>query len=418
MIANNSVSSAGVTSRRPVGSSSGAGLSVGGGLLASARSFAEPLNRSERRRSGVDWRCQLALIVVAATLLLLIATTLSAQEPRIRDLTLQDQNVPVRLVGYGLVVGLDGTGDRVTGGSSGGQTVQSVANLLRRFDVEVPSSMIRTRNVAAVLVTAEVSPYLRPGGRFEANISSMGDARSLRGGVLWMTPLVAEAGGEPVATVQGALMVSDGGTARGGYSIETSARIPGGGLLEADMPRPAFASVSRLLLRDPDLGTATRIAEAINNEIGAGSAFVEDPGSVALALQTPPEEHSATLTRISDIRVRPDRAARIVIDGRDGTVVAGGDITVSEATVSHGILTLSVGSFGDGPSDPLADGAAAPPGPVAAEGFAGDVRVPAGTTVLQIAAALNGIQTPPTEIAAIFEALREIGAIAAEITIR
>ncbi len=392
MIANNSVSRAGVTSSGAAGHS-----------------------RTTRRFSGIDWWRQPAVPLVA-TILLMTATALSAQEPRIRDLTLQDQNIPVRLVGYGLVVGLDGTGDRVTGGSSGGQTVQSVANLLRRFDVEVPASMIRTRNVAAVLVTAEVSPYLRPGGRFEANISSMGDARSLRGGVLWMTPLVSEAGGEPVATVQGTLLISDGGTARGGYSIETSARLPGGGLLEADLPRPAFASVSRLLLREPDLGTATRIAEAINNEIGPGSAFVEDPGSVALALQTPPEEHSAALTRISDIRVRPDRAARIVIDGRDGTVVAGGDITVSEATVSHGILTLSVGSFGDGPSDPPLDGA--PVIPVAAEGFAGDVRVPAGTSVMAIAAALNSIQTPPTEIAAILEALREIGAIAAEITIR
>src|SRR5690606_32460449 len=122
---------------------------------------------------------------------------------------------------------------------------------------------------------------------------------------------------------------------------ETTARIPSGGLLEMDLQRPVFASVSRLLLRQPDLGTASRIAQAINDEIGAGSASVEDPGSIALSLQTPPEEHSATLTRIGDLRVQPDRAARVVIDGRDGTVVAGGDISVSDATVSHGILTLS-----------------------------------------------------------------------------
>lgn len=343
-------------------------------------------------------------LLVAIVVVMLLATSgqqSAAQEARIRDLTLQDQTVPVRLVGYGLVVGLDGTGDRVTGGGTGGQTVQSVANLLRRFDVEVPASLIRTRNVAAVLVTAEVSPYLRPGGRFEAHISSMGDARSLRGGVLWMTPLVAQPGGPAVATVQGSLLISDGGAARGSYAVETTARIPDGGLLEFDLPRPEFASVSRLLLRQPDLGTASRIADAINSEIGAGTATVEDPGAVALNVQAESGEHTVVLTRIGDIRVRPDRAARVVIDGRDGTVVAGGDIAVNEATVSHGVLTLSIGASDDGASL-----------------GGGDLRVPIGTSVLDIASALNSVQTPPVEIAAILEALREVGALAAEITIR
>lgn len=339
--------------------------------------------------------------VTPALALLVAATTATAQEVRIRDLTLNDQTVPFRLVGYGLVVGLDGTGDRVTGGNSGGQTVQSIANLLRRFDVEVPAQIIRTRNVAAVLVTAEVSPYLRPGGRFEAHISSLGDARSLRGGVLWMTPLVAEPGGPPVATVQGPLLVSDGGAARGSYAVETTARIPDGGLLEVDLPRPVFTSVSRLLLREPDLGTASRIAEAINTELGAGTARVEDPGAVALNLSTGAGEHPTMLTEIGNIRVTADRAARIVIDGRDGTVVSGGDIPVSSATVSHGVLTLSVGGL-DGET---------------ALGNS-DVRMPAGTSVVEIAAALNTVQTPPGEIAAILEALREVGAISAEVTIR
>jgi flagellar P-ring protein FlgI len=335
---------------------------------------------------------------LAAAALLLFATSAAAQEPRIRDLTIQDQAVPVRLMGYGLVVGLDGSGDRVTGGRTSGHTVQSVANLLRRFDVEVPAEFIRMRNVAAVLVTAEVSPFLRPGGRFEAHISSIGDARSLRGGVLWMTPLISDVGGSPVATVQGALLISDGGSARNGYSVETTARIPGGGLLEVDLPRPVFASVSRLVLRQPDLGTASRIAQAINGELGAGSATVEDPGAIALAL--PDDDRSSLLTRIGDIRVRPDRAARVVIDGRDGTVVAGADLTVGEATVSHGILTLTVGAALPGPNG------------------RGDVRVPVGTSVVEIANALHGVQTPPAEIAAILEALREVGALAAEVTVR
>lgn len=339
-------------------------------------------------------------IAVAALMLLLTPGWVGAQEVRVRDLTIQDQFVPVRLVGYGLVVGLDGTGDRAQGGQNGGQTVQSVANLLRRFDVEVPPEMLRLRNVAAVLVTAETSPYLRPGGRFEVHVSSIGDARSVRGGVLWMTPLIAEAGGEPVATAQGSLLISDGGVGRGSYTVETTARIPNGGLLERDMPRPAFASSSRLLLRQPDLGTAARIATAVNAAMGAGTATVEDPGSVALTLPADPVQRVTTLSQVEELRVQPVRANRIVIDGRDGTVVAGGELSVGEAVVSHGAVTLAIGA---------ADGAEAGPGLV---------RVPGGTSAQQIAAALHALQTPPSEIAAVFESLREVGALGAEVVIR
>ena len=192
--------------------------------------------RNARRLSIISY---LFALVVLTLLVLLLPGRAHAQEIRISDLTIQESSVPVRLMGYGLVVGLDGTGDRPAGGESGGQTVQSVANLLRRFDVDVPNEVLRTRNVAAVLVTAEVSPYLRAGGRFEVHVSSLGDARSVRGGVLWMTPLMTDVGGEPVATAQGSLLVSDGGTARGSYTIETTARIPSGGLLEGNSaPRP------------------------------------------------------------------------------------------------------------------------------------------------------------------------------------
>nr|MBA3895529.1 flagellar basal body P-ring protein FlgI [Gemmatimonadales bacterium] len=324
----------------------------------------------------------------------------TAQDVRIRDLTLQDQMVPVRLVGYGIVVGLDGTGDRAIGGRGAGHTVQSVANLLRRFDVEVPAEFLRMRNVAAVLVTAEVSPYLRPGGRFEVQVSSIGDARSLRGGVLWTTPLVPDVGGSPAASAQGSLLMSESAGGRGSYTVETGARIPSGGLLEMDMPRPAFAASSRLVLRQPDLTTAIRLAEAINAEVGSGTAAVEDPGSVALTINAGAGERAAVLARIDEIRVRPDRAARLVVDGRNGTVVAGGGMVVGEAVISHGILTLSIGGeIGPG----LAPG---------------DVRVPVGTSVQQVAAALHAVRATPEEIAAIFESLREVGAISAEVTIR
>ncbi|HEX5581977.1 MAG TPA: flagellar basal body P-ring protein FlgI, partial [Gemmatimonadaceae bacterium] len=251
-------------------------------------------------------------IALLALLALAFPVGASAQT-RIKDLVIADATVPVRLVGYGLVTGLDGTGDLSIGGRSGGQTVQSVVNLLRRFDIEVPPAMLRTRNVAAVLVTAEVSPFLRPGGRFEVQVSSVGDARSLRGGVLWMTPLQPDVGADPVATAQGPVLLSDGDDERGGRLVATSARLPQGGLLEASLPRPAVVASNTLLLREPDLATATRIAAAIDAALGAGVARVDDPGAVTLALPADAAGGgpAMALARIGELTVTPDRAARI-----------------------------------------------------------------------------------------------------------
>jgi flagellar P-ring protein precursor FlgI len=331
---------------------------------------------------------------------------LLAQDARIQDLTVANQDVPLRLVGYGLVVGLDGTGDRVIGGFSSGHTVRSVANLLRRFDVEVPEQLLRTRNVAAVLVTAEVSPYLRPGGRFEIHVSSVGDATSLRGGVLWMTPLVSGPSSAAVATAQGSLLVSQASEAfrTDRYAVETTARIPDGGVLERSLATPDFAQTSTLYLREPSLPTATRIAEAINAQVGDGTAQVMDPGAVNLNLSTSDGgDRALTLAQIGEISVSPQRTSRVIIDGRNGTVVAGGKLTVGEAVVSHGSMTLVVGGT---PAD--STGAPVP----------GDVRMEEGVSVQDVAAALHAVAAPPSAIGAVFESLREVGAIQAEVRIR
>jgi flagellar P-ring protein precursor FlgI len=260
-------------------------------------------------------------IVIAAVLLaaaLLLPTDAQAQgEVKIRDLTNPEGAMPMRLVGYGLVVGLDGTGDRAVGGQTAGQTVQSVINILRRFNIEVPADLIRMRNVAAVLVTAEVSPFLRAGGRFEVHVSSMGDAKSLRGGVLYMTPLVGDASGPSLASAQGTLLVSEGGSSmRYAPTIETSARIPAGGVLEADLARPVVAATSRLLLREPDLGTATRIVTAINTAFGDRTAMVEDEGSVVVTFPDTVVRPTA-YARIRELSITPERAPRLVIDGKE-----------------------------------------------------------------------------------------------------
>jgi len=272
-------------------------------------------------------------------------------------------------------------------------------NLLRRFGIQVPVEAMKTRNVAAVLVTAEISPYLRPGGRFEVHVSSLGDARSLRGGVLWMTPLQSDVGGQPMATAQGPVLMADLG-GKMGSAVENSSRIPTGGLLETDLPRPQFVASSKLLLRDPDVTMATRIATAINKELGDGVATVEDPGSIALNVKDQKEDRASFFARIQDMRVQPQRTARLIIDSRDGTIIAGGDLTVGEATVSHGGITITVGAN---------DTTAAPPS---------NLRLAPGTPVTRIAAALHAVQAAPSEIAAIFESLRAIGAIAADVVVR
>lgn len=346
----------------------------------------------------------LVLILMAA---FLCSIPLDGQEVRIQDLTLGSHDVPIRLMGYGLVVGLDGTGDRVIGGFSSGHTVRSVANLLRRFDVEVPEQLLRTRNVAAVLVTSEVSPYLRPGGRFEIHVSSLGDAVSLRGGVLWLTPLVSDVGATPVATAQGSLLISEGADGPRGdhYVVETTARIPDGGILEQSLPTPNFAESSLLYLRSPNLLNATRISGAINSALGEGTAQVVDPGAVALTFDEANQENRAlVLAQIGELTVAPQRVARVIIDGRSGTVVAGGGLQVGEAVVSHGSMTLSVGGT---PTDDT-QGPAIP----------GDVRMAPGVSVQDVAAALHAVAAPPSAIGAIFSSLREVGAIQAEVVVR
>ena len=151
-----------------------------------------------------------------------------------------------------------------------------------------------------------------------------------------MTPLVADAGGRPLATAQGQLYIEENSSARRrvGHQ-ESSGRIPTGGILEADLPRPQFATVARLLLREPDIGTAARIAAAIDTALGAGTAKVEDPGAIALTLKE--GETATSIARIRDLRVQPIRLARIVIDTRQGTIVAGGDLTIGPVIVRSAV---------------------------------------------------------------------------------
>ncbi|MDX2191763.1 MAG: flagellar basal body P-ring protein FlgI [Gemmatimonadales bacterium] len=344
------------------------------------------------------------IALVLAGLALGAAPAAAQRAARIGDLTSRAGDVPRRIVGYGLVVGLDGTGDRAVGGFIGETpTIRAIINLLRRFNIQVPPISLQSRNAAAVLVTAEVSPYLRPGGRFEVQVSSLGDATSLRGGVLWMTPLLTDPLEPPIATAQGPLIVGGLGdaaraaTTRGG----NSARVPEGGVLEVEPP-PVPAGAPRLQLRRPDLGTASAIARAVNGALGDGTARVLDAGAVALA----PKGADSTalpllLAAIDTLPVAVALPARVIISARDGTVVAGGEVTVGPAAISHRGITLRIG----GP----ADSSAAPQGLVAVRGE---------STVQQVAAGLHAAGATSQEMAAIFTSLVDVGALLAQVVVR
>lgn len=350
------------------------------------------------------WRCWSARFTACLLLLVWGGGGLAAQTT-VGDLTLREGEVPVRVVGYGLVVGLDGTGDRSFGSLSGSvQTVRSVTNLLRRFNIEIPPERLRLRNVAAVLVTAEVSPFLRPGGRFEVQVASVGDATSLRGGVLWMTPLMSDPNAPPVGTAQGALPVVVGERAsfrsRGGAA---SGRIADGGLLEVALPTLLAPTAPHLILRSPDLGVAARVAEAIDAAVASGTARVEDPGRIALS---PPA--SATdnlpvfLASLDTLPVTIAAPSRIIIDARSGTVVAGGNVRVGNAVVSLQGLMIRIGT-------PPAAGADEVPGLLSLE---------SGTTVQDVAAGLRAMGASANDVVAVFDGLRAAGSVTAAVVVR
>jgi flagellar P-ring protein precursor FlgI len=278
--------------------------------------------------------------------------------------------------------------------------VRSVVNLLRRFQIEVPAEQLRLRDVAAVLVTAETSPYLRAGGRFEVQVAALGDATSLRGGVLWITPLVTDPGQAPLATAQGPVLVVEEGTSRSAIPRRGNAgRIPEGGVLEVETP--AAALTPRLLVRQPDLATASRIADAINAAFGASTARVEDPGAVTLTVAGGAERLSSFLAAVDTLQVTTTEPTLVVIGGRSGTVVAGGGVTVGAASVSHGEFTLQVGGR-----------------PAAGGTTEGIVRVEPRASVQEVAAGLHAAGAKPEEIAAIFEALQAAGALQARVVVR
>lgn len=344
---------------------------------------------------------------------------------RVKDVASLDGLTSQQLVGYGLVVGLAGTGD----GSRTAFTVQSVANMLKKMGVEVPADKMRLRNVAAVMVTAELPAFVKPGRKIDVSISSLGDARSLEGGMLLMTPLQS-VNGEYYAVAQGA--VSVGGNTVSDSKQRTrvqknhtlSGNIPDGGLVKREVDQAAFqgGGTLRWVLGQPDFTSAVAMAEAIN-KVFPGSAKAEDASSVVVLV--PPAARNdmmAFVARAENAEFVVSSVARVVLNEKTGTLVAGSDVRISEVAVSHGSIVIQVDAT-EAVSQPNAFAAGRTTRTtnesvnVGAEKVPEVKVLPSVTNAGQLAQALNSLGVSPRDIISIFQAIKRAGALQAELVV-
>jgi flagellar P-ring protein precursor FlgI len=375
-------------------------------------------SRSRMRAGRVPIAGTVLAVLVAASLVVPVR----AEESRLKDIVTLQGAMPEPLVGYGLVVGLNKTGDKR-------QTIfstQSLANMLTRFGVVVPADQVKVENIAAVLVTSELSPYQRIGARLDVVASSIGDARSLQGGTLLPTSLRGP-GGEVVALAQGPLSIGGFGGGGSGASVQvnhlTVGRIPDGAIVES-APEATATTVDVLTfaLRDPDFVTASRVAQVINTYLGGSVARALDPGSVSL--QVPAQFRTAVpdlMAQLETLPVETDVPARVVINERTGTVVVGGNVTLGPAAVAHGNLSVRITTHNEvSQPNPFSTGQTTTVSNQQVdvrEGTAKLVALEEGSTLDAVAAALNALGASPRDIIAIMQALKAAGALKAEIII-
>jgi flagellar P-ring protein precursor FlgI len=357
--------------------------------------------------------------------LLALPVRTEALASRIKDLVMVSGARDNQLVGFGLVVGLAGDGDK-----DPVYTVQAVANMLQRHGITVPPATLSSKNVAAVMVTADIRAFVRSGTRIDVTVASIGDGKSLQGGILLQTPLVG-ADGKVYAVAQGALSVGGfvgGQGGAGGATVQknhpTVAQISGGALVENEIPTEIVHNNSiDLLLREPDFTSAARMSAAIN-AVFPESALAVDPTTVRVAV---PEElsHAAVdfIARLEAIEVNPDVAARIIINERTGTIVATSRIKISACAVSHGELTITVASTLEASQpNPLSENGQTvvlPRTETKVEEPKGKlIYLPEMPSVEKVAAALNAIGVTPRDMMAIFTAMKQAGALQAELILR
>lgn len=332
-----------------------------------------------------------------------------------------------QLYGYGLVVGLAGTGDS----RSALFTVQSVTNMLARMGIVVPAAQLKIKNVAAVIVTTELPAFAREGDRIDVTLSSIGDAKSLVGGVLLQSPLQA-ADGNVYAVAQGPVVVGGVGESAGGSKVQinhlTAARVPGGAIVERAVPvaigQEGFLTVA---LSHPDFTTALRVAEAINAALGASaSAPLAVPLDAARVVVRAPDGFNgsivALIAQVESLTVAPDVAARVVVNERTGTIIIGGHVRILPVAIAHGNLKVEVQATPQvSQPPPFSPGqtTVVVPRQITVQPQPGSlVPVPGTNSVEDLARALNAIGVTPRDLIAILQALRSAGALQGELVIQ
>jgi flagellar P-ring protein precursor FlgI len=343
---------------------------------------------------------------------------------RIKDLASVEGVRSNQILGYGIVVGLNGTGDTLNNAPF---TKQSLQAMLERLGVNTRGANMRTANVAAVMVTANLPPFATQGTRLDVTVSALGDAKSLQGGTLLATPLLG-ADGEVYAVSQGPVAISgfsaEAEAAKITRGVPTVGRIANGGLVEREID---FAlnklKTLRLSLRNPDLTTARRVAAAINDFIGGDSAEPTDPSTIVL--QIPPRFHGnmiRLLTDIEQLRVEPDQGARVIIDERSGIIVMGRDVRVSTVAVAQGNLTVTISEepqvsqpneFGNGRT------VVVPRSNVKVDTEGGNklALVKESVTLRELVDGLNALGIGPRDLISILQAIKAAGALQAEIEV-
>lgn len=359
------------------------------------------------------------------TALILISYATSTSGARIKDISSLKGVRSNQLVGYGLVIGLNGTGD----GQQTQFTTQSLVNMLERLGIHTPSDKVKVDNVAAVMVTANLPPFARKGSSLDVLVSSVGDAKSLQGGTLVMTSLKG-ADNNIYATAQGALLVggfASSGAAGGGVSKNhpTVARIPGGGVIEKEVPFELnmLGNELTIALDHPDFTTAQRVSDAINNQIGMVKATPVDSGTVTIDI---PENYAGThvslVASVEQLQIQPDMQAKIVLSERTGTVIMGENVMILPVAIAHGNLSVEIKEKKDvSQPAPFSDGetVVTPDTEVniSEENNKLLLVAPEKADLGSVVKALNAIGVSPRDLITVFQAIKASGALQADLEI-
>ncbi|HOQ79454.1 MAG TPA: flagellar basal body P-ring protein FlgI [Candidatus Cloacimonadota bacterium] len=351
------------------------------------------------------------------TALILIALSLSAQS-RLKDISSFSGIESKELIGYGLVVGLQGTGD----GTSSQMTIQSIMNMLEHFGITVPINRIRPNNVAAVMITATMPPFMKAGSRFDVNVSSIGDAKSLEGGVLLMSPLIGQ-DNKKYALAQGP--VSFGGfneeirNTKMRKNYTNVGRIPNGAVLELEVENKMLINGElNLVLNQADFTTAQKIVTNINSIYRGRIANAYDARTISISVPDSVLVRNNLINFIStveNLRVVPEQSAIVVINERTGTIVAGGNVRINEIAIAHGNLVIQVETKTN----------RAQVGPYSTESESSNITATEDArvitmetaTVEDLARALNAIKVSPRDLISIFQSIKQAGALQAELKI-